>query len=56
DLTPETTIKILEDLKAGRPPAKLGPQSSRQTSEPMTGLTTLTSEPTGPGFGLQQGL
>ncbi|KAJ3407289.1 hypothetical protein CcCBS67573_g02309 [Chytriomyces confervae] len=56
DLTPEATVKILEDLKAGRKPAKLGPQSSRQTSEPITGLTSLTSEPTGPGFGLQKGL
>ncbi|KAI8615542.1 thioredoxin-like [2Fe-2S] ferredoxin-domain-containing protein [Chytriomyces sp. MP71] len=56
DLTPESTIKILEDLKAGRTPAKLGPQSSRQASEPKAGLTSLTLEPTGPGFGLQQGL
>ncbi|KAJ3111461.1 ndufv2NADH dehydrogenase flavoprotein subunit 2 [Physocladia obscura] len=56
DLTPETTIKILQDLKAGRIPSKLGPQSSRLTSEPITGLTTLTTEPTGPGFGLQKAL
>ncbi|KAJ3061863.1 ndufv2NADH dehydrogenase flavoprotein subunit 2, partial [Rhizoclosmatium hyalinum] len=56
DLTPEATIKILDDLKAGRKPAKLGPQSSRLTSEPINGLTSLTSEPTGPGFRLQKAL
>ncbi|KAJ3380116.1 hypothetical protein HDU84_006171 [Entophlyctis sp. JEL0112] len=56
DLTPETTIKILDALKAGKKPAKLGPQSSRLTSEPITGLTTLTTEPTGPGYALQKEL
>ncbi|KAJ3412081.1 ndufv2NADH dehydrogenase flavoprotein subunit 2 [Chytridiales sp. JEL 0842] len=56
DLTSETTIKLLDTLKAGKKPAKLGPQSSRQTSEPITGLTTLTSEPTGPGFGVRSDL
>ncbi|KAJ3210153.1 NADH:ubiquinone oxidoreductase 24 [Dinochytrium kinnereticum] len=55
DLTPQTTMKLLDDIKAGRP-TKLGPQSSRQTSEPITGLTTLTSEPTGPGFGVRADL
>ncbi|KAJ3108910.1 hypothetical protein HK100_003374 [Physocladia obscura] len=56
DLTPETTIKILEDLKAGKTPSKLGPQSSRLASEQITGVTTLITEPTGPGFGLQKAL
>ncbi|KAJ3074924.1 hypothetical protein HDU98_009802 [Podochytrium sp. JEL0797] len=56
DLTPETTIKVLDAFKAGKKPAKLGPQSSRLTSEPINGLTSLTTEPTGPGFGLQAAL
>ena len=34
DLTPENTIKLLEDLAAGRAP-KAGPQSSRHSSEPL---------------------
>ncbi|ORY08418.1 hypothetical protein K493DRAFT_327627 [Basidiobolus meristosporus CBS 931.73] len=49
DLTPETTIKVLDALKAGKVP-KAGPQSSRQNCEPAPGLTSLTSEPYGPGF------
>ncbi|KAJ3332037.1 hypothetical protein HDU76_001495 [Blyttiomyces sp. JEL0837] len=56
DLTPETTIKVLNDLKSGKKPAKLGPQSSRLTSEPIGGLTTLKGEPTGPGFGVRADL
>lgn len=49
DLTSETTIKVLQSLKAGKP-IKAGPQSGRLTCEPKGGLTSLTSEPTGPGF------
>ncbi|KAJ1921794.1 NADH:ubiquinone oxidoreductase 24 [Mycoemilia scoparia] len=49
DLTPETTIKLLEDLKAGKE-IKAGPQSGRFTCEPAGGLTSLNTEPTGPGF------
>ncbi|KAJ9101923.1 NADH:ubiquinone oxidoreductase 24 [Naganishia cerealis] len=48
DLTPETTIKILNAFAAGEKP-KPGPQSGRRTSENSAGLTTLTSEPYGPG-------
>ncbi|GHJ85640.1 hypothetical protein NliqN6_2042 [Naganishia liquefaciens] len=48
DLTPDTTIKILNSLAAGEKP-KPGPQSGRRTSENSAGLTTLTSEPYGPG-------
>ncbi|RIA94498.1 thioredoxin-like [2Fe-2S] ferredoxin-domain-containing protein [Glomus cerebriforme] len=48
DLTPETTIKILESLKQGITP-KPGPQTGRITCEPKSGLTSLTSEPYGPG-------
>lgn len=40
------------DGKAARP----GPRSGRYASEPNGGLTSLTEEPTGPGFGLQPGL
>ncbi|KAF7233808.1 hypothetical protein EG68_10998 [Paragonimus skrjabini miyazakii] len=52
DLTVEDTIRILDELKAGRKP-KPGPQSGqggRFASEPKCGLTTLKSEPPGPGF------
>lgn len=40
DLTPETMVKIMEDLKAGKKPAK-GPQNGRQASAPEGGPTTL---------------
>ncbi|KAG9062166.1 hypothetical protein KI688_006498 [Linnemannia hyalina] len=49
DLTSEATIKVLASLKNGKP-LKAGPQTGRHTCEPKGGLTTLTSEPTGPGF------
>ncbi|KAF9999346.1 hypothetical protein BGZ65_005268 [Modicella reniformis] len=55
DLTPETTIKVLESFKANKP-LKAGPQSGRHTCEPKGGLTTLTSEPTGPGFNIRSDL
>lgn len=48
DLTPETTVKILDELAAGKKP-KAGPQSGRHTAENSAGLTTLTSKPSGPG-------
>jgi len=38
DLTPETTIKLLESMAKGEKP-KPGPQSSRRTSENAAGLT-----------------
>jgi NADH-quinone oxidoreductase subunit E len=41
DLTPETTVALLDDLAAGRP-VKPGPQSGRVSSEPAGGLTSLT--------------
>ena len=41
DLTPETIVKVLDELKAGRKP-KPGPQSgTRRQSEPHHKLTTL---------------
>ena len=42
DLTPENFSKLLDDLAAGRP-VKKGSQTGRLTSEPVGGLTTLTS-------------
>lgn len=48
DLTPETTVKILDALAKGEKP-KPGPQSGRHTSENSAGLTTLLEKPYGPG-------
>jgi len=56
DLTPESTKKILEVLKNGGPKPSAGPQSARHTSEPITGLTSLTEAPSGPGFGVRDDL
>ncbi|OZJ04769.1 hypothetical protein BZG36_01860 [Bifiguratus adelaidae] len=55
DLTPETTVKLLNSLKQDKLP-KAGPQSGRHTCEPATGFTTLLSEPKGPGFGVRSDL
>ncbi|KAJ2669422.1 NADH:ubiquinone oxidoreductase 24 [Coemansia sp. RSA 1085] len=49
DLTPETTVKLLDDLKAGKS-VKRGPVSGRNNCEPLNGQTTLTTPPPGPGF------
>jgi NADH dehydrogenase (ubiquinone) flavoprotein 2 len=43
DLTPETTVKILDALAKGERP-KPGPQSGRYTSENSAGLTALTTK------------
>ncbi len=40
DLTPETAVRILEELMAGGAP-KVGSQIDRRSSEPIGGLTTL---------------
>jgi len=50
DLTPESTVKILDELRAGGKP-KPGPQSGRFSSENSAGLTALTEKPLGPGEG-----
>ncbi len=42
DLTPENFAKLLDDLAAGRPVAQ-GSQTGRVSSEPVGGLTALTS-------------
>ena len=55
DLAPKDMEDILEDLKAGKSP-KPGPRSDRFAAEPITGLTTLTGEPTGPGYGVRSDL
>ena len=44
DLTPETIEKLLAELRAGGKP-KPGSQIGRKSSEPMAGLTTLTTKP-----------
>ncbi|OMH79983.1 putative NADH dehydrogenase [ubiquinone] flavoprotein 2, mitochondrial [Zancudomyces culisetae] len=49
DLTPELTVKVLDSFKSGKP-LPPGPQGTRRTCEPAGGLTTLKSEPPGPGF------
>ncbi|KAJ3041480.1 ndufv2NADH dehydrogenase flavoprotein subunit 2 [Rhizophlyctis rosea] len=49
DLTPEATRRILDELKAGKEP-KAGPVSGRKNCEPAVQLTTLLSDPPGPGF------
>lgn len=58
DLTVKDTEGILNDLKAGKTPMP-GPrsgQNNRFASEPKGGLTSLTEEPTGPGFGMRADL
>jgi NADH-quinone oxidoreductase subunit E len=42
DLTAENFTRLLDDLEAGRP-VRIGSQSGRRTSEPVGGLTSLTS-------------
>ena len=46
DLTPQTAVKVCEELKAGKSP-RVGSQT-RDKAEPAGGLTSLTSEPRGP--------
>lgn len=55
DLTLKDTEKIIDDLKNGKMP-KAGPRSGRFASEPKTGLTSLTEEPKGRGFGVRPDL
>jgi NADH-quinone oxidoreductase subunit E len=42
DLTPENFAKLLDDLAAGRP-VRIGSQTGRVSSEPVGGLTALTT-------------
>merc|ERR1712241_720077 len=55
DLTVKDTEEILADLKAGKQPPR-GPRSGRYAAEPFTGLTSLSTPPTGPGFGIRADL
>ncbi len=55
DLTVKDMDEILDDLKAGRSPAK-GPRSGRFASEPFGKLTSLSEPPKGPGFGVRADL
>jgi NADH dehydrogenase (ubiquinone) flavoprotein 2 len=47
DLTPETTVKVLEAFKRGEKP-KYGPQNGRKTCEGPMGKTSLFSDPVPP--------
>ena len=42
DLTPENFAKLLDDLAMGRP-VQVGSQTGRVSSEPVGGLTALTT-------------
>ncbi|KAJ1919025.1 NADH:ubiquinone oxidoreductase 24 [Tieghemiomyces parasiticus] len=56
DLTPRSVTKLIDAVRAGNPPPP-GPMSGeRKTCEPVGGLTSLTEEPTGPGFGVRKDL
>lgn len=55
DLTPKDMEFILDEFAAGRQP-RPGPYSTRHAAEPITGLTSLTEPPKGPGFGVRPDL
>jgi len=55
DLKEADAKSIIRELKAGGKP-KAGPYSDRLSCEPQGGLTSLTSPPTGPGFGVRSDL
>lgn len=55
DLSLKDTEEVIDDLKSGKIP-KAGPRNGRFASEPKDGLTSLTEEPKGPGFGLRSDL
>ena len=55
DLTPKDMEFILDEFAVGRRP-KPGPYSTRHAAEPITGLTSLTKPPKGPGFGVRADL
>ncbi|RFU29792.1 hypothetical protein B7463_g6534, partial [Scytalidium lignicola] len=47
DLTPETTVKLLDAMKENATAVAPGPMDGRKSCEPKSGLTALTSEPWG---------
>ena len=55
DLKASDIEEILDDLRSGKNP-KPGPRIDRYAAEPITGLTSLTSTPYGPGFGVRDDL
>jgi len=55
DLKVSDMEEIIDDFSAGRKPAT-GPRSGRYAAEPITGLTSLTGPPPGPGFGCRDDL
>ncbi|XP_063382286.1 NADH dehydrogenase [ubiquinone] flavoprotein 2, mitochondrial [Cydia fagiglandana] len=55
DLTVEDTKEIIQKLKKDEKPLP-GPRNGRFASEPLGGLTSLTEEPKGPGYGVQPAL
>ena len=55
DLTVRDIDNILDELAAGRRP-RPGPYSGRCAAEPLSGLTSLTEPPKGPGFGVRPDL
>lgn len=55
DLTTDDVEYILGALKKGETP-KPGPYNGRVAAEPIGGPTSLTTEPTGPGFGVRADL
>ncbi|XP_066602755.1 NADH dehydrogenase [ubiquinone] flavoprotein 2, mitochondrial [Prorops nasuta] len=56
DLTPESATAIIDAFKRGEKP-QAGPQNSpRFAADPAGGLTSLKSEPPGPGFGVRADL
>jgi NADH dehydrogenase (ubiquinone) flavoprotein 2 len=55
DLTPKDMEEIIDDLKVDKIPLP-GPRSGRYACEPIGGLTSLTSEPYGPGYGVRSDL
>ncbi|KAJ1981594.1 NADH:ubiquinone oxidoreductase 24 [Dimargaris verticillata] len=56
DLTPKSVVQLLEALKKGSPPPPGPMNPDRKNCEPVGGLTSLTTEPTGPGFGVRDDL
>lgn len=55
DLTQDDITCIVKELKSGKKP-RPGPRSGRFASEPLKGLTSLTSDPPAPGFGCRSDL
>ncbi|KAL1244612.1 NADH dehydrogenase [ubiquinone] flavoprotein 2 [Trichinella spiralis] len=55
DLTYDDVTRIFNEIRAGKKP-KMGPQSGRLAAEPISGLTSLTSTPYGPGFKVVSGI